>query len=278
MKPDVLSHGWTWLAWICLAFISPYSAWSAVIGLDGRHGNSGSGGGNLVTSTGMDTFRATITGAGHSIVPVVTFDSASLVGLDALFLTQPTDPDATQFSASEISSIQAFVSAGHGLLVFGEGGFSRDSTVNNLNMLVAPYGVTYSTSVSGGNGETITGFVPHPITMSVSTVGMDFYRPLFAMNPALDLTTGMVDILAVVNASGGAGNVVLISDTSLWSDDGEGSDRPIGFGDNRLLLQNTISFVTVPEPSTMVLLAVLLFGSWVVCRPAKLRSPRGRED
>jgi hypothetical protein len=56
-------------------------------------------------------------------------------------------------------------------------------------------------------------------------------------------------------ASGGAGNVVLLTDSSLWSDLGAGSDRPITFGDNQLLLKNIVQF-TVPEPATVTLLCL----------------------
>ena len=36
---------------------------------------------------------------------------------------------------------------------------------------------------------------------------------------------------------------VFVSDSSLWTDDGAGSDRPISFGDNQRLLENSVNFV-----------------------------------
>ena len=42
-----------------------------------------------------------------------------------------------------------------------------------------------------------------------------------------------------------AGRASFVSDSSMWSDDDTNSDRPIGFGDNRRLLENIISYSVV---------------------------------
>jgi PKD repeat protein len=99
----------------------------------------------------------------------------------------------------------------------------------------------------------VRGFVPHPVTDGITSIGVDFQRPLLSMrSPAVDLTlgSGADDILAAVWGQQGAGNVVLISDVSLW---GNATDRSIDFGDNRLLLLNILAFITshtaIPPPN-----------------------------
>jgi hypothetical protein len=232
---------------------------AATIGIDARHGDaSSSPAANLATGTNFDDFRATIVAEGHTLVNLNSFTATDLAGIDALIVRQsPRIPGV--FGSAEISDIHAFVTAGHGLLVMAEGGFSSDSTVANINSLASPFGITYGASPLHGEGFTVNGFLPHPVTLGVNTIGVDFFRPMVSISaPALDLTllSGDNDILAAVNGINGRGNVVLLSDISLWVDADVQSDRTITFGDNRLLLQNTISFVAVPEPSIFLLAVV----------------------
>jgi len=76
-------------------------------------------------------------------------------------------------------------------------------------------------------------------------------------SPAIDLTikSGEYNALAVVNGIGGAGNVVLLSDTPLWKDPEAGSNYSLITGDNQLLLENIVRF-TIPEPATVLLLGL----------------------
>jgi hypothetical protein len=57
----------------------------------------------------------------------------------------------------------------------------------------------------------------------------------------------------------------------MWTDPGEGSDTPINFGSNLRLLQNTISFITVPEPSTYALLVISILGTFGLRKHTKRR-------
>jgi hypothetical protein len=95
--------------------------------------------------------------------------------------------------------------------------------------------------------------------------GVDYQRWLISItSPAIDLTigSGADDALAVVNGVGGAGNVVLLTDSSMWRDLGVGSDRSLRTCDNQLLLENIVRF-TIPEPATVSLLCL---GSLVLLR------------
>jgi hypothetical protein len=226
---------------------------AAVIGIDTRDGSSA----DFVQATGasFSTFRTTITSMGNAITPLSTFTPASLADLRAIIIRQSSF--VAGYSPAEITAIQSFVHNGGGLLIQGEG--TSDENVPNLNTLVSPWGVTYAATGTEGTGHTITGFLPHPVTAGLSSIGIDFQRREIAFaSPALDLTTGTGadDALAALTGTGGAGNVVLLSDTTLFRNTGAGANRDIAFGSNQLLLQNIVTFIT-PEPATVPCSAAL---------------------
>jgi hypothetical protein len=248
--------------WFCAAvFVSFIAASSishaSIIGLDSRNGMYDS----TIFATGdeYDTFRATITSLGHTIVPVSSFETEDLVGLDCLMLKQPYSVNSPAgFSDSEISAIHDFVDTSGGLVVHAEGGSGSEDFVDNLNSLVSPYGVVYADMATANSGVAITGLVAHPVTNGVTMIGVDYQRKLISItSPAIDMTikSGEYNVLAVVNGIGGAGNIVMLSDTTLWKDPEAGSNYSIISGNNRLLLENIVQF-TVPEPATVLLLCM----------------------
>lgn len=258
----------TWFVAVAVIFISiiiiPSISHAFIIGLDARNGMYDS----TIFATGdeYDTFRATITAMGHTIVSVSSFETEDLVGLDSLMLKQPyLGNRPAGFSDSEISAIHAFVDGGGGLIVHAEGGTGSKDYVDNLNSLVSPYGVIFADLATANSGVTITGLVAHPVTDGVTMFGVDYQRKLISItSPAIDLTirSGEYNALAAVNGIGGAGNVVLLSDTTMWKDLEVGSNRSIKTGDNQLLLENIVWF-TIPEPATVSLLCL---GSLVLLR------------
>jgi hypothetical protein len=250
-----------WLVAIAGSFISiiiaPSTSLAAIIGIDSRNGMYASS--ILATGDEYDTFRATITALGHTIVPVSSFETADLIGLDSLVLKQPNSENSPAgFSDTEISAIHAFVDGGGGLVVHAEGGTGSEEYTSNMNSLVSPYGIIYADSATENSGHTITGLVVHPITEGVTVFGVDYQRQLISISSlATDLTigSGPDNALAVVNGIGGAGNVVLLSDTTMWKDLEVGSNRSLKTGDNQLLLENIVQF-TIPEPATISLLCL----------------------
>jgi hypothetical protein len=237
--------------------IASSTSHASIIGLDCRNGMDDS----TIFAIGneYDSFRATITALGHTIVPVSSFETDGLVGLDSLMLKQPYSTNSQAgFSDNEISVIHAFVDSGGGLVVHAEGGTGSEDFVNNLNTLVAPYGVIYADLATANSGVVITGLVAHPVTEGVTMIGVDYHRKLISITPpAMDLTvrSGEYNVLAVVDGIGGSGNVVMLSDTTLWIDPEFGSNYSIITGDNRLLLENIVQF-TIPEPATILLLGM----------------------
>ncbi|MGD8500905.1 MAG: PEP-CTERM sorting domain-containing protein [Phycisphaerales bacterium] len=255
---------------LVVVIIAPSVSLAAIIGIDSRHGVLDSA--TLGAGDAFGTFRRAITALGHTIMPLSSFETADLAGLDTLVLNHAySQNNPAGYSASEISAIHVFVNGGGGLVVHAEGGYGSDAYVDNLNILVSPYGVTYAASATEESGHTITDLAVHPVTNGVTMFGVDYQRREISITaPAIDLTigSGPDDALAVVDGVGGAGNVVLLSDTSMWSNPGAGSDRSLTFGDNQLLLENIIQF-TIPEPATVSLLCL---GSLALLRKRRTSS------
>ncbi len=218
------------------------------IGLDIRHGyyNSDTRETNTLAA-GEDTeFLSAIQDDGYQLVPLSSFESQDLKGLAAVILAMPFDNagsglPAQGYSTGEISALLAFVAAGGGALVHGDGG--SGGMVDNLNALVSNWGVEFSAYATGGNGALVTSFLSHPVTDGLNSVGFDYYLPILSfVPPALDLTSGTPDIMAVYDD--GAGAVVMLGDRNHWSDPGTGADYDIDHQSTRLLLRNILAYIT----------------------------------
>src|SRR5258708_3853687 len=125
----VAFSGWVrTLAALCLVVGLASPALAAQIGFDGRNGIDANG--ILASGSDFDELRALITGLGHTIVPVSSFDAASLAAanITALYLNQTYGQSGGGYSASEISAIQAFVAAGNGLVLHADGGAGFEAT------------------------------------------------------------------------------------------------------------------------------------------------------
>ncbi len=225
---------------VCLFSFLPISptALGATVGVDNVHGFNADT--FLGSGSAHNQFRAEITGAGHTIVPLSSFNSANLAGLDAVILTTAYSQNASStYSNSEIADIQSFVeravflddqtllhdpgpgvdrpisfgdnrrlvqnilgflSSGGGALFLGENGSGFN--IGNMNALVAPYGVSYASGATDSGGRTVRGFVSHPVTAGLQQIGVDFHLPMTITGPAIDLTTGSGsdNVLAVFDA------------------------------------------------------------------------------
>lgn len=209
---------------------------SNVVGLDDRHGYDASS--SLGTGSTHAQFRAAITGAGKTISVLNNLDAASLVGLGALFVQQPYSQNTSLFSSTEISAIVAFVNAGGGLVIIGDGGSGGNQA--NLNLLAGTWGVTFSTTQLWPNGLVVTPLA-HAITAGVTSFGVDYGVPMTVNAPAVALNNGADVTLAAVTGSGGSGNVVFVSDSCF--NNSATTDYNINTLHNAVLLDNIISFV-----------------------------------
>ena len=214
------SSAWVVLIAALSAAGSAPQAGAARIGVDDVHATSAPeflGSGEV-----YEPFRAELAAAGHTLVPLHSFAAADLADLDGLFLRHAF---AVGYTPAEQAAIQAFtrravflsdssmfgnsqsdrpltfgdnrrllrnvfdyLSAGGGTAFLADGG--SGANVANFNQLVAPWGVQFALDPIDGNGRTVTGFLDHPLTAGVMTVGVDFHMPLTVSSPSLDLTTG----------------------------------------------------------------------------------------
>ncbi|MFW5652776.1 MAG: hypothetical protein ACOC0P_01920 [Planctomycetota bacterium] len=230
-------------AFAASAALGTSMAGADVIGVDARNGFDADS--RLATGADYDDFRTTITDLGHTIVPLTSFTSADLDGLDAVITHMPY-ASSQAFTSSEITALQNFVTNGGGYLMHADGGGSSSEYVANINELVAPYGITFSDSATNPSGLIVNSFNPHPVTDGLGQFGIDFQRRIESIEaPGIDLTTldGDSNVMAAVDGTGGSGNLVFVSDTSCWKDDGAGSDYGINDLDNRLALENMINHI-----------------------------------
>jgi len=199
---------------------------------------------NLAFGTEYADMREELETAGYQIVALYDLTPASLNQCDAVFLPQPMR-EAQTYTDQEITDIQTYVAGGGGLLAISDGGWSSDNTVENFEALLAPYGVGFEDHPTKGEGHVVTDFVPHPVTQGLSSVGLNYQRPLAQIAaPATDLTVGSGDddCLVAVDAAAGAGNVVIISDSAPFKFPCDDTD--LYEGDNLLLLLNIAQYVT----------------------------------
>ena len=196
-------------------------------------------------------------------MPVASFDAASLAAanISALYLNQTY---SQSYSATEISDIQAFVAAGNGLVLHGDGGAGFEAT--SMNDLASVYGVSFAATPTEPDGYEILLFASHPVTAGLgplpgSGMCVDFQRTLTIASPATDLTTlgapvaAAEDALAAVGTTAGApGNVVIVSDGSAFNDADVSPEANLDCGENAVLAQNIVTYVVpVPEPGTFAL-------------------------
>lgn len=195
----------------------------------------------LITDARFSLARAAITGAGHSLAQLSgspgAITSAALAGYDVFY----TGTLNQSFTAAEITVLQSFVSAGGGVIVAHDGGFSSDSATPSVNTFLQPYGMQLALVSTYPSGVVVSGF-DHCLTANVNTLGMDYVRELTAVTPpAEDLTTGSIQVLALYEA---AGWVIFIADESMWTNPGTGADYDLDDFDNQTMLLNAFGYST----------------------------------
>ncbi len=279
--PEIICARGPNLSRICSIIAGLYLSFHCVPGLYGATVMFGilQGGSftNLADGTDYEEFRAEFVSAGHTLKPGFMLRPSELVGVDILGVKIPVS-SSQNFRPEEISAIHDFVAAGHNLLVVGEVGGGAD-TIANFNALVSAYGIVYGANLGNPSLETVNGFIPHEVTAGVNLVGIFGGRPMSSISsPSIDLTlpSGDADILAVVEGMNGSGRAVFVSDHSWWRD-GD-AYHSISFGDNRRLLQNTINYLSVPEPSALIYWGVAAAIVWRQRRCPKQRQTKVFEE
>lgn len=194
---------------------------------------------SLGAGAAFAAFRDVIAAHGYALVPLSSFTTQSLLGVDAVILGMPTSQlPGGEFSPAEIADLGSFVRAGHGVFLSADGGSSR--SVTNVNALAAQWGVTFS-DVPGvsAEGEVFTGLPVHPLTQGVASFAVDYYQPIAQIAPPASVVVPQV--LAAVSGANGTGNVVIMADQSMWML--PPADAGLDSADNRRLLANILRFI-----------------------------------
>ncbi len=151
--------------------------------------------------------------------------SSDLAGYDVLVLAEPS----FAYDPAERIDIQAFVSSGGGLLLWGDSGTSI------YNDLTSFAGISWT---FGGWSGVTTDITPHDVTVGVNSVTFPSpNRNLIPVSPATSLIRdgGGGHVLAV---SESPGRVAAISDETLFS------DMFLNMSDNRILAINLFEWLT----------------------------------
>jgi uncharacterized membrane protein len=210
--------------------------------------------------------------AGYGVATMLEFDEAFLEGTDAVLLCAPQSP----YNAAEKLILENYVEAeGNGLFILGEYTFLGDYALD----LASDYGFIYDAggwqlfdhddfADAAGTGRFTldsTNIESHEITTGVSELLWRKGNGLKQVPSGADVLLKMdddvfsewenttsaagIDMMAALEY--GRGRVVTIGDTSLWDYDvlenalnGNDTTRDIDNYDNKLLLTNTIDWLT----------------------------------
>ena len=212
--------------------------------------------------TTIDQFYDGLTSNHSSILS--TLDSASLLGVRLLWLTQP----GTAYSGTELSALQGFLSLGGRIAFMGEhGGFAPDQNIR-INTALAVLGANIQIQNQAPDSGFRTASVvngqihAHALTTGVLTYEYACFAPLIVSGSAQTLMTGQDNPSQVMMAyqNIGPGSIFLITDQNVW--DHESSGWPGGFNNARMF-ENLLTGETgappvngVPEPSAALLVGL----------------------
>ncbi len=216
---------------------------AGVVALDAR--SFVPNGANPATSSEYSGFRGILSGAGHTLTTLTSFTTVDLAGVDLLILFHPLSVGST-FGAQEIADVTQFVGSGGHLWFVADAGAQSGSTLPQVNALLAPHGVTVTASELNPTGVAIAGFTAHEVTGGLTAIGLDYHRTLKTAAPAIDLTTGNLDVLAAVPSQSGGGRVAVVTDSTFLVNPSAGADHDLLDLDNRRLVQNLVDWFLPP--------------------------------
>lgn len=221
-------------ALIAIMLILPTLSLAANALFDVYHGQASP----MTSSDDFDEARDLLISAGHTLTELNTQVTAEALSGYNLYVSGTLD---SPYNSSEIAALQQYVASGGNVLVIHDGGYASNQATPSVNEFLAPYGMVLSGVSSYPTGLIVESFAADCVTEGVGTIGMDFVRELESItSPAVDLTSGGPEILAVYR---GNGTVIVLGDDSCFADPDSGSDYALDAFDNALLLLNLFDCV-----------------------------------
>lgn len=226
-----------------------------VIGIDLTHDSFGLSGSNALQN--YQRVQSTLEAEGYQVQPITADLLNTLPTLDGLLVLSPQ----AAFSVEEKAAIQAFVLSGKKLVMTAEwagfGGFSHA----NANQVLAPFNLVLGTDTLRATDQSgflrTTNFESHPLVagieqlkffQSASVRLLQLGQPGALPVRTEDNTFRIVNTVGAFGLIGvapfGSGNVVVLGDSSLWSDeDSDGNQiANLDEADNRKLLSQIFSW------------------------------------
>jgi len=206
----------------------------------------------------------------YNTIPDVTssvvfgnLDAIDLTGVNLLWAVQPADA----YTSAEMDKMASFLSGGGRIAFMGEhGGFAPDEN-NRISDAIAALGgnisIVNEAPDAGYRDATVADgqILSHPLTAGVNIYNYACFAPLLIGGSAQALMVGEDDPNQIMMAyeNIGLGSIFLITDQNVWDNvSATTNDNDIMF--RNLLLAETQPPTTVPEPSTVLLVAIGLLG------------------
>ena len=213
----------------------------------------------------MGSARAKLTGAGATVtdVSISSFTAANLVGIDILYVGLTNNG----FTAAQISTIDAYVAAGGGLVAVGTEraccfGPSWEQLSNSFGLTGLGGDRNAKGSPSAPSSPIVNG--PFGIATSYQPAATGAFNALLPVG-ATSVWEG-VDNNPIIVTLDVSGRAFFFADTNFME------DSYIGNGDNQIIWGNAFAFTgkvdVVPEPETY---ALMLAGLGVVGWAARRR-------
>ncbi|MEN6426224.1 MAG: hypothetical protein ABFE13_12725 [Phycisphaerales bacterium] len=227
-----------------------------ILSLDGsRTSDENEGGGDrYLTAPAMSDATGVLQAAGFTIGTRSAFTAANIAGACALY----TGAVNVDFSAQEIADIQAFVSAGGGLVLQRDWGNFYPAA----DALATAFGATYDTGP----------FFAQPVNMTVAhaiwngpagsvTTYDQVYSSSVSGATGIGVHSGNPSQVALAVTTYGAGRVVFLTDMDAWDSAGD-SVSPIAGSNNAIVWENIFHYAcgggtpAVPVPGAIALCGI----------------------
>ncbi len=147
-----------------------------------------------------------------------------LLGAYQIIVVQDVSVIGRSYAESEVEALQNFIDAGGGVMTMI--GYAGPTEIENVNLLLGPWGLSYGpTQILGGSGGAtlpVTQWMAHPISAGITSVGVDNGYPVQGAGTVFAQQGGW-DVGRALDT--GSGHIAMWGDEWI-SYDSEWTDHP----------------------------------------------------
>ena len=151
------------------------------------------------------------------------------------------------YSGTEVSRINDFVNSGGGLLILGD---NVGTPNHNIQPIASEFGVTLGIQAVSPRDIYVSNLAPGPILDDINQIYMHAAGEISAVAPSTAVAWYEGRPLVAAGAYGD-GRVVSFGDCNIFAE-----TEDYGQVDNMAFSVNTFEYLAIPEPSTLLLLAL----------------------